>query len=581
MKMMIKTTILSLAAVLLAATVMTARDYTKDVDVTVELQPQVRAASRLDVAPRAIVRNFPHSTLQYSGTAVVMPVTPMLPAIQPVGVNPIYTPSPYNGYLVAGYMPWGDFGVSAGYRLIGTASTRLNAMTQLNRNTYKGYMPFSDPSTDSRARLSTTDFELGIDLSQRAGAGLLTAATSLYLSHFNYPGGTMTPSTQNVSDYRLDAKWQSTPDETLSRYDVEAGINRFGFGKACFPVGFGTPEHNPALAEFSWNVGASGQYMFTRQFGLGVSVSYKAASLNRRYVYMPGEADFHNAGRNTRGVLSVGGAFRFVYDSFNGHIGPVVDFGTGDYNSTRTGAQGLISWNVSPYVVVYGTVESGTDLNALATLYDRSRYAAPLSAAGPSFLDGDLKGGFNIGPFRGLAVKLAGGFAKASHWALPVMADGVSTFALGRLNTAYYCASVEYERDRRFSVGAGIQGVVSNTTEHAYYKWTDRARFVIDARVTWRPIDELTLEGGYELRASRKISTVTTMQSDPTEPIVTEYGFLGLGRISAGRVSVNYAFTEQLGAFVRIDGIGQGRYLLPSGMPGQRLRGLDGFSHKF
>lgn len=579
--MMKNSAILSIAMLLSASTALTARDYTKDVDVTVELQPQVRAASRLDIAPRAILKNFPHSTLQYSGSAVIMPVTPMLPTIQPVGVNPIYTPSPYAGYLVAGYLPWGDFGISAGYRLIGTTSTRLNLMTQLNRNSYKGYMPCSDPSTDSRARLSTTDYELGLDLSHRAGTGMLTAATSLYLSHFNYPGGIMLPSTQNVSDYRLDAKWQSTPDETRSRYDIEAGINRFGFGKACFPVGFGSPEDSRPLTDMTWNAGASGQYMFTDRFGLGVSVSYKSASLGHRYVYMPGEADFHNTGRFTRGVLSVGGAFRFVYDSFNGHIGPVVDFGTGDYHTTRTGAQGLISWNLSPYVVIYGTVESGTDLNTLATLYDRSRYAAPLSAAGPSFLDGDVKGGLNIGPFKGFAVKLAGGFAKASRWALPSLTDGVSTFAGGRLNTAYYNASIEYENGQRLSVGAGIQGVVSNTTEHAYYKWTDRARMVLDAHVTWRPIDELTLEGGYELRTGRKICTVTTMQTDLTAPIVTEYGFMGLGRISSGRVSVNYAITGQLGAFVRLDGLGQSRYLLASGMPGQRLRGLAGISLKF
>ena len=576
-----KTSILSLAALLLAGPALSARDYTKDVDVTVELQPLVRAASRLDIAPRAIIRNFPHSTLQYSGTAVVMPVTPMLPAIQPVGVNPIYTPSPYDGYLVLGYMPMGDFGVSAGYRLIGTQSTRLNAMTQLNRNTYKGYMPGSDPATDKRARLSTTDFELGLDLSHTAGAGMLTAATSLYLSHFNYPGGTMAPSTQNVSDYRLDAKWQSTPDETLSRYDIEAGINRFGFGKACFPVEFDIPEQTPALAEFSWNAGTSGQYMFSRQFGIGVSVSYKAASLNRRYVYMPGEADFHNNGRNSRGVLSVGGAFRFVYDSFNGHIGPVVDFGTGDYNTTRTGAQGLISWNLSPYIVIYGTVESGTDLNTIATLYDRSRYAAPLSAAGPSFLDGDLQGGFNIGPFKGFSLKLAGGFAKASRWALPTLTDGVSTFASSRLNTAYYNATIEYQNGNRFGIGAGLQGVVSNTLNHAYYKWADRARLVLDAHIMWRPIDELTLEGGYELRTDRKICIVTTMQTQPTEPIVTAYDFMELGRISSGRISVNYAFTDQLGAFVRLDGIGQRSYLLSSGMPGQRFRGLAGISLKF
>ena len=499
-----KTTIYILACIL-AVTKIAARDYTKDVDVTVELQPEVRAASRLDIAPRAVLKSFPQSTLRYNGTLLPVAVTPMITTLKPVGGDPLYKASPYDGYLVAGYLPWGDLGVSAGYRLVSTRTTRLAAMTQLNRNSYRGYIPTEISEDAGRRRLTTTDFEVGLDFATVSNAGVLSAATSLYLSHFNYPGSIMKPKTQNVTDYRLSMKWQSTVDESASRYAIEGDLDHFGYGKLSLPSGFilQEVESTESLKELSGRVAAMGQLMFSRDFGMSVSIEYKAASLNRHYLYLPGVAEFYDRGKNYRGVVSVGAGFRFAGEHFNGHIGPVFDFGVGSLNGTNTGARGMLNWHMSPYVLVYATVESGTTLNTLGTLYDRSRYGAPLSAARPSFLDGDIKGGLSIGPFKGFSLTAGGGFAKASNWALPTIADGVSTFASTNINTAYYHAEMKYENGDRFGIGAGIEGVISNRVNHAYYKWNDRARQVVDAFIRWRPIDELTLEAGYELRLGR------------------------------------------------------------------------------
>lgn len=560
-----------------------AQTYTKDVDVTVELQPEVRAASRLDLSPRTLSKTFPTSSLQYSGNAIAMPVTPMITVLGQVAGAPIYSADGYDGYLVAGYFPGADFGVSAGYRLVNSRSTRLNAWTQLNRNVYKQYMSLDEGADARKSRVATTDFDLGLNFSHAARRGVLSAATSLYLSHFNYPGMLLEPSTQNVTRYRLGADWRSTLDDAATGYSLSADMDYFGFGKACFPTHFNSEALAGAdgIHELSGGVSVSGRFMFNDAFGMGLSVGYRTASLSDRYLYMPGMNEFHDGGRMTRGVISAGVSFRFNTSRFSGHVGPVIDFATGDRGSTRTGAKGLLNWNISPYLLMYTSAESGTQLNTLGVLYDRSRYAAPLSAAAPSFLTGDVKYGISVGPFKGFSFTVTGGLSKASDWVLPALADGVSTFSTTDLSTAYYSVSLAYDRGEQFSVKATLEGAVSNDLDVAYYKWTDRAKQVLDVTLKWKPVDELTLEGGYELRLGRKICSVTSMQDDMGQPIMSNFEFQGLGRVSSGRVGATYAFDDQFGVFARVEGIGQGRYLQAGAMPGQRLRGLVGVTLNF
>lgn len=557
-----------------------AQTYSKDVDVTVELQPELRAASRLDISPETLSKSFPSSSLRYNGTALPMPVTPMISTLPPLAGNPIYSPSDYSGYLVAGYYPWADFGVSAGYRFVNTTSTRLEAWTQLNRNRYKEH---TGTGADSpRARVATTDFDLGLDFSSRSRYGTLSAATSLYMSHFNYPSDRLDPTTQNSYRYRLGAAWHSTLDETASGWSLEGDLDWFAFGKACFPVGFDNSVDSPrALHQTTGSVRASGQLMFNDAFGMGISIGYTGSTVNDRYLYMPGLKDFHSIGGYSPGVISLGASFRFNATAFAGHIGPVIDIATGDYSGTSTGARGVLDWNISRYLRLFTTVESGTRLNTLGQLYDINRYAAPLASAKPSFLDGDLKGGISAGPFKGFSITARGGFSSASDWALPALADGVSTFASTGISTAYYSVELKYERGNTFSARAILEGAVNNDIDHAYYRWSDRAKQVLDVSLTWKPLDELVIDGGFELRRGRKICEITSIQEDQELPVTTTYGFMQLGRMMGGRIGVTYNIDETVSVWGRLDRIGQSRYLQAGGMPGQRMHGLIGLTLRF
>jgi len=571
---------ITLSALLLSGLMTaTAQTYTKDVDVTVELQPELRAASRLDISPATLTRSYPASSLHYNSNAITMPVTPMISTLQPIAPASAYSPGNTDGYIVAGYYPWVKFGISAGYRLVNTRTTRLEAWGQFNRNRYKEPTLADEAGNTPRTRLATSDFDMGLDFSHSAGAGVLSATTSLYLSHFNYPLSALEPSTQNVARYRLGTAWHSTLDDTASGYAIEGNLDYFKFCKACFPAGFdlndlGNPD---GLHELSGSIGASGQLMFNDIFGMGLSLSYTGASINDNYRYMPGQNRFHSTGKSTRGVVSLGASFRFNAANFTGHIGPLVDIATGDNNGTNFGASGVLNWNISPYMLIFTTAESGTTLNTLGAMYDISRYAAPLSATGPSFLDGDIKLGLSIGPFKGFSMTAKGGYSTASHWVLPALTDGISTFAASRLSTAYYSLELKYANDR-FTAKALLEGAVSDEISHGYYRWSDRAKQVLDISLTWRPIDELTIEGGYELRLGRKICCVTTLHEDTDLPLSVGYSFIPLGRISAGRIGASYAFDETISIFARIEGIGQRHYLMAGAVPGQRLNGLAGIS---
>lgn len=572
-----------LPAITLAITIAqtSAQNYSKDVDVTIELQPEVRAASRLDISPATTTKTFPTSTLQYNGMVVSSAVTPMISFLPAVSTDSVFHPYKYRGYLTAGYFPAADFGVSAGYNIVKKPLTRFNIYAQLDRNSYK--QPLSLEPDAQRSRLSATDFDLGLNFSHATRAGVLSAATSLYLSHFNYPDGKMQPSTQNIARYMLDARWRSTLDETASGYTISAGLDYFGYGKACFPTAFDTSTITGSrpLRELSGSVGASGQFMITHSFGIGLNASFSGASLNATYLYMPGKNSFHSDGALRRGVISLGAYLRFNMSNFSGHIGPIFDIGTGSHNTTHVGARGVLNWNISPYMLLFGTLESGTQLNNLGYLYAISRHAAPLSTATPAFLEGDLKGGLSIGPFKGFSLTAAAGYSSAANYALPGITDDVYTFATCNLSSVYYSVKLQYTNGKRFSATATLEGALSNTVNHAYYKWTDRARQVLGVSLKWRPIDPLIIEGGYDLRLKRKICNLITLHDNIEQPNDTEYHLTELGRINCGHISVNYAFNTTFGIFARIDGIGQKQYLLASGLPGQRLRGLAGFSLNF
>ncbi|MCM1449165.1 MAG: hypothetical protein NC082_02375 [Clostridiales bacterium] len=571
---MFKHTIAAIA--FLSPLVIAAQSYNKDVDVTVELQPELRAASRLDIAPSIVARSFPVSALQYNGTARLAPVTPMLSRLGLVDGEPIFPECDMRGYAVAGYFPAGDMNLSAGYRIIGNRTTRLDAWGQFNRNSYKGISPLSD---NGKQRLSTNDLTLGVRLGHVTSYGTLSARTSMHVSRFNYFPGVFSPKKQGMGQYMLDASWQSAGDDNESGWTLSAGVERFDFSKASFPIGFNLDEiHNAkALGETNWQVKATGRMMMTDEFGLGLKIHYRGASLNHRYLYMPGADILHEASGLHRSVVSIVPSLHYDDGEVKWHVGPEFDLGKG----TDFSAVGAITWSPSPYFAIMAEARSGSSLNTLGQLYEINRYMAPLAAASRSFINTDTKAGISFGPFKGASLTARAGYSKASDYASVAVVDGVGTFVTDDLSAWWYGIDLRYDCGSIVTVNASFEAATGNKVDRAYYQWADRATRVLDVDVAIHPVKQLSIGMGYDLRLGRKSLQLISQQPDVSQPVETQVSLASLGRVSSFSLSADYAFNEVFSIYVATRGIGQKRYLLPGSIPGRRFSAIAGFSLRF
>ena len=102
----------------------------KEITVEREIVPEVRAASRLDLYPRQIA--FPHESrsLDISDRSVRGEINPGIAMLEPAATEAAAPPTPYRGYLDAGYFPAANASLSAGYAIVSDAATRLGAWTE-------------------------------------------------------------------------------------------------------------------------------------------------------------------------------------------------------------------------------------------------------------------------------------------------------------------------------------------------------------------------------------------------------------------------------------------------------------------
>lgn len=469
--------ILLIVSLLAAATTLHAQSYSKEVDVTVELQPELRATSRLDLPPDILTKSFPVSALQYNGASRPADVTPMMTRLDLVNGDPVYRLCDMRGYVAGGYFPGSDINLSAGYRIIDSRSTRLDAWGQFNRNSYKGVCRedvYPDIEERSKQRLSTNDLTVGLHMGHSGGESMLTARAFMYLSRFNYFPGIYKSKNQNTRQYKLDVSWRSATGESESEtgWSVEGNIERFGFGKVSFPTGFNTAEiaAPKPLNETSWQLRGCGRLMMTEEFGLGLAADYRGASLNRRYLYMPGADRMHESGGLNRSVVTVNPTLMYDDGSVKFHVGPLFDIGHGiDFS-----AAGSLGWKLSSYLMVIAEARSGSRLNTLGQLYQTNRYMAPLSAGGKSFLRSDIKCGITAGPVKGISITARGGFSKADNWMSAAVADGISTFITVDQSAWWWGVDVRYDFGNIVTVSGSMEGATGNRFDRAYYLWADK-----------------------------------------------------------------------------------------------------------
>lgn len=576
-----RTTLLAASLLALAAH---AQDYRRHVDVEVELDPKLRAASRLDQSPVTLQATAPTMSLRYNGRAVAAPVTPLLADLPVACPDSIYRESPYRGYFAAGYFPLADGGLTAGYRLVATPTHRLDAFTQFSYNNYKA----AAPGAIDNVKFNSTDWIAQLDYSLSTRPGVLDVSLGGNLASFNMPRAAL-PARQGVGRGTAHMTWTSSHHSRFN-YSIEAHGELLRLARTPVPGGFSffNADVDFPRRELALDVTARAEVTLTRGWLLGLTAGYAGTSLDRDYVlsFNSNGTVVEGTGRSNKTLMSVGGSINGRVEDFLLMAGTTVNIAAPQTPHVLMDFDARAAWVPSPYLAMSGFINTASHLNTIYEVMALDRYLTPLQAPGVS-RSADIGVDLVIGPLAGVTVSGVVAVSGGTDALVPCIINGLPTYGWQDITTGRYGVKVKWDWSSRLALKAGIEGAHTGGIDTGYYRWLDRASRVIDGGVEFKPVKRLTMAVAYELRTGRKSYSevyreVPSEDGDPDKTTyVSDGGLLDLGDISSLSLSADWQLNDRLTIFGRVSGLTQPRWLLPSGVPGRRVAGLAGVTLRF
>lgn len=508
------------------------------------VRPAERAANRPDgLTP---LMTLPGAAPVALGTAAYTGVADIIGSYRPL--QPIQWPalpqiSDYRGYLSAGYFPTYNLGISAGYRVLNSDRTRLSVYGQFDGENYKldDASIFFNKAKSNIGRIGA-DFHMAIGPSSHLLASLSGG----------YAKSSYADLSQSLFDVDLSTAWISRAGRLHYRVAIDADIDAYGKlnGEDYYiPDVPGIPEPSKISQQhYALNAGAA--YDLGAAFaGLDVDAAMLVTS----------EGDLSQslekvnltpfvAYRNNTVDIRAGVRGGFLMGADGGSFGLMPDV--------------RLTWSPAGVISIYGTFTGDTRLNPISSLRQYSPYvfASRSYAASRCKFDGEV--GINVGSLGGFSMRLFGNYAVADDWLMPEGPD------FSPYDIKGWRAGVElgYQFRRLFHVKAGIQAAPSKENR-AYYRWIDRAKYVINASADVRPVDHLTLGVKYTFRGGRHAF----------------HGYVdeSLGCISQLDFRGDFAVTPALNVFADVENLLCRRWYVLPGIRSKKLAGLIGLTLKF
>lgn len=575
----------SLAAAALLTTLLqsSAKDLKTEITVDRTIVPVEREASRLgSLTPQLLSSPVSMHRLTLDDYTDPAEITRSISTLDPAAYADTFALSPYRGYASLGYFPVFNLGASAGYKFIDNSHTRLGAWLQYDGCSYK---PYGDNAPEGK--YSNNTITVGAALDQRVGGkSSLGARLGYTYSSIGLPDETLNNS-QNANIFDADLSWWSRPGQI--GYRLIAGFSHFAYGKDNH---FDKMDYGAAASDKLLTVKAASENRFNFNGGVaffgssvsprgGIDVSADFVSRDNGIEMIP--PGYKPISDGTLGIVSVTPYFSFNSGRLHGHIGVKVDLSVaGSGKKFHIAPDVMLDWNAANQFAIYAIISGGEHLNTLRSLYDYCPYVGGVWQYQRSNVPVTADLGLNIGPFTGFSAKIFGGYAKANDWMMPQFSmfrslSSSSQEAMpnqtnyGAYNLEGWHAGVGLSYDWRSKVKAEVTAeTASNDESKAYYLWRDRAKYVINASVEVRPISQLKIAVGYELRTDRHNYMYEETQYTPLE----------LNSLSNLTLGASYEINNQLTVFARGENLLNTRYNLVTDIRAQGIKGLLGLSYK-
>lgn len=598
-----KTKYAIISGTLLASFTTSAQDLNKEITIDRDIVPAQRAATRPVVFPSVTPPAISPVTLRMEERATALGITPGIAPYEPARDLGAFPATPWRGYADLGYFPAADFGLSAGYTIIDKAATRLNVWLQADGRSYKnGRSSFLGETVAEDFKWKSLDIAGGLGFSQKFGGhNRLDLSTDVAYSTTSYP-----ELAKDFGNFRwhFDGLFSGRANDRLT-YRVGAGVgifhNRQQELKWDAPEGGDLPM---PVNQTSASLEAGLRHQATDNIAIGIDI--EGRMLHYSTFLTPGimAAGIYGnllppAGGKTLGQVDFIPAVEYNAGSFYGRAGARLGLSVNSGSSFHVAPDVTLGVNPSSAFGAWLRLGGGVDTNSLESMWQRSRYADPRQAYEFSNVAFTGQLGVRVGPFKGLSLTLTADYAAANDWYMPMVevagTSRYNLFAPGRVRAWKLGARVDWSYRDIVTVALSYDYNPGDGADHAWLYWTDRARQVIGASVSVRPLPFLTVMSvssplsvdlGVTSRIDRRQwveSATGTDYVNGQDYLLTEGYALSekLGDLTNLWAGASWRFTPALTVFARFDNILDRRVKMVFGAPTQGFTGLFGLGYKF
>lgn len=533
--------------------------------------PEARAASRINISPELLPARISGKRLNFAEYSDDSDITRSLMFTEPYAWRNTVDKTPWRGYASIGYFPTFNLGASAGYRIVDTRSTTLDAWAQYNGSSYKASWAFDDNNPRSNDTYRQSAIAVGTRLAWRPDS--LSALRFGVEYSFSDVEQQMIAPDFNVGVSRLDAdidwasRWRSFD------YYIGAGIGMFDFTKdAKF---YSESDFNTAglkaTHEFNFHMtgGASMSISDNSRIGIdgkGTILHYN--NTNHAGEGLAGEPElvFFSGAGVTRGLLRITPYYQYATPEALVRLGAALDISARSGKAFHVAPDVILQYTFAGTTAVYARFGGGEHLNTLSSLWEHTHYMAPNLSYTNSHIPFTVKAGVNISQYFGIY----GAYARANEWLMPMTVDNCVTFTPIDMRGWMAGAWAAYSFRNLVSAKASFE-IADKGMDKGWYLWRDRARYVGRFEIEGRPIQKLTVNAALEMRMKREGMTAA---AEGTELVsLNDCALLSLGGV--------YTVSERFSAYARLENLLNRHYFNVSGVPEQGIHGLVGVNYKF
>ncbi len=509
--------------------------------------------------------------------------------------NGTEAPDSRRGYLWAGYFPIYNLAAAAGYRIVDTQDSHLDAAASFNGYSYDTPLP-----QIGKKSISDNTARLLLAASHRLDNGLLLSAQTNYMH----------------AALKSPTPWPRMQKQRINTLNIGLGIEKHGYISYAANLSYHTfrlGNNQVASSNAGFMSGADpAEYRYhdlekasDDRLTANANISIPLASDKKQLLNIDASFDLlHRHGWITRRwspdaaphdisplfisditpspwLWSLTPSYDLSFDNFKMHLGARFDIAHNtDGPSFRIAPAVEATWLPATAFSAFITADGGEKFFTLSDQYNYSPFLPGHRASSSVSMPVDIKLGINLRPVPALALSVYGRYASIKRYPM-ILTMPTHSLYLEDINMAGFDlnARISYTYRNILTLDAGAQTFFSANTA-ASPEALDRTRHTIDVSLACRPIDKLNLSLTYNLRACRSYLQCQQDQVGVTGRMY-KYVKQNLGNKNDLSIGATYSIYDNFDVFVNLENLLAHRYQFLPNLCAQRLHGLAGVSLRF